>query len=656
MKISLKLTILTILVALLLLAGFAANNLWLRTLGDNFKNFIDKDQALSAAVDSLNIQALQSELAIRNIVLDANDEAALKNYLTATADFDKTLTAAQVLAADDRQTAAELEKLRQHWKDANSIKDTIMSLAKEGKHDESLVLLKSERPVWRSAKAVIINLQESTGKRLAVQRHNVDTFIDSSTLKTGLISLVIIGVVLLVMLRFSMSMSKTINGLAAQVREMLDGTIDLTKRIEYDKKDEFGELTSRINSLFARLHDVVLTVSNNAIKVSGASAKILTNSQTMSTAAQASALQAGTIATASEEMAATSNDIANNCQAAADNSRLSSDRAQYGAGVVKESIAIMSKIASQVKSAAISIGELGARSNQIGEIVGTIEDIADQTNLLALNAAIEAARAGEQGRGFAVVADEVRALAERTTNATREIARMIKAIQQYTGEAVAIMEQGVHDVEKGSAEASRSGQALEDILEQINCVAMQVNQIATAAEEQTATSNEISANIQQMNSAVDQTSQSAIESTHEASELGKLAESLQDEIKSFRTAESDVLILEIAKNDHRAFVNRIRAATHGELQLNASAVANHHQCRFGKWYDTAGKELCGHLGSFKAIDTPHERIHSLSREAVAAANSGDRLKAEHLIAQVEELSYKIVDSLSAIKREYSASA
>ncbi|MBV5336518.1 MAG: methyl-accepting chemotaxis protein, partial [Deltaproteobacteria bacterium] len=118
------------------------------------------------------------------------------------------------------------------------------------------------------------------------------------------------------------------------------------------------------------------------------------------------------------------------------------------------------RIAERVREAATNAEELGSKSNQIGTIVGTIQDIADQTNLLALNAAIEAARAGEQGRGFAVVADEVRALSERTTKATKEIADMIRMVQQETGGAVKAIENGVLEVENGTREASRSGEAL----------------------------------------------------------------------------------------------------------------------------------------------------------------------------------------------------
>jgi methyl-accepting chemotaxis protein len=157
---------------------------------------------------------------------------------------------------------------------------------------------------------------------------------------------------------------------------------------------------------------------------------------------------------------------------AAEGAQLASQSAQNGATVVETTITVMSQIADKVQESAKTVESLGARSEQIGAIIGTIEDIADQTNLLALNAAIEAARAGEQGRGFAVVADEVRALAERTTRATREIGEMIQAIQGETKGAVYAMEQGVCQVEAGTTEAAKSGHALRDILEQINAVTM----------------------------------------------------------------------------------------------------------------------------------------------------------------------------------------
>ena len=204
------------------------------------------------------------------------------------------------------------------------------------------------------------------------------------------------------------------------------------------------------------------------------------------------------------------------------------------AGVVKETVLGMNEIAENVRESAATIGNLGSTSEQIGAIISTINDIADQTNLLALNAAIEAARAGEQGRGFAVVADEVRALAERTSSATREIGAIIKSVQQETSSAMKVMEAGVSRVELGTVGAAKSGSALEEILQQISSVAQQVNQIATAAEEQTATTDEIRNNIRAINDTVQGTARSAHESASSAQQLSLLAEQQQRLVGQFK--------------------------------------------------------------------------------------------------------------------------
>jgi methyl-accepting chemotaxis protein len=217
-----------------------------------------------------------------------------------------------------------------------------------------------------------------------------------------------------------------------------------------------------------------------------------------------------------------------------DISNNASKTAINGSEVVGHAVKSIQRIAVKVQEAAKTIESLGTRSDQIGAIVATIEDIADQTNLLALNAAIEAARAGEQGRGFAVVADEVRALAERTTKATREIGEMIKSIQQETKFAVGTMEEGVREVELGTEDAARSGKALEEILNQVAEVTSQINQIATAAEQQTATTNEISKSMHEISEIVGDASRSSQATAAEASQLAHRADDLKKIVSQFR--------------------------------------------------------------------------------------------------------------------------
>ena len=318
------------------------------------------------------------------------------------------------------------------------------------------------------------------------------------------------------------------------LQDIAQGEGDLTSRLAEDRKDELGDVAHWFNRFVANLHGIISQVSSTTMLVASASNQLHGTAEQIATAAEEVAAQSTTVATASEEMSATSNDISQNCTMAADIANRASEMAHGGASVVQETIAGMQAIADKVRESAHTVEALGARSDQIGAIVGTIEDIADQTNLLALNAAIEAARAGEMGRGFAVVADEVRALAERTTRATREIGEMIKAIQQDTGGAVASMELGVQEVEKGMDSSRRSGDALQQILEGINDVTMQVHQIATAAEEQTAVTGEISTNIHQITDVVQQTANGAHETADAASALSNMARQLEALVGKFK--------------------------------------------------------------------------------------------------------------------------
>ena len=311
---------------------------------------------------------------------------------------------------------------------------------------------------------------------------------------------------------------------------------DLTARSSIRTRDEMGLLAGEVNEMAERLMSTMNQVAQNSVQVASAANQLHTTAEQIATGAEEVAAQAGTVATASEEMAATSAEIAQSCHHAAEGSKIANDTAQAGAAVVEQTVIAMERIASRVQSSAKTVAGLGSRSDQIGEIVGTIEDIADQTNLLALNAAIEAARAGEQGRGFAVVADEVRALAERTTRATREIGEMIKSIQQETRQAVGAMEEGVKEVENGTRETAKSGASLQEILNQISEVTMQVNQIATAAEQQTATTGEITQNLQQITEVVHETSKGAHLSAGAASHLAGLAQDLHGLVGQFKLA------------------------------------------------------------------------------------------------------------------------
>jgi methyl-accepting chemotaxis protein len=435
------------------------------------------------------------------------------------------------LPGDEKQLADQVQSKSTTFL-TDAIQPTIALLA-AGKYSEAnRLIIKKVNPSFKQLHDdldALRALQEAQSQKLLEQAQ-------SGFRQTVTLTLIGIGASILLALLLSIASIRAISRKAGDVaviaERIADG--DLSVRTSITGSSEMGRIGSAFNLLGETFQELMGKIITSAEQVASSANMLQTTSEMMASNAEEVATQATTVAVASEEMAATSNDVAQNCALAAEGSQRSSDSALVGSSVVQETISVMNAIAERVKESARTVENLGAQSDQIGEIVGTIEDIADQTNLLALNAAIEAARAGEQGRGFAVVADEVRALAERTTKATKEIGSMIKSIQQQTREAVISMEDGVKEVERGTCEASKSGQALEEILEQINSMSMQVSQIATATEEQTGTTNEISNNIQMITEVVKITAEVAQDSAGAASDLAKLSEELQALVGRYR--------------------------------------------------------------------------------------------------------------------------
>ena len=235
-----------------------------------------------------------------------------------------------------------------------------------------------------------------------------------------------------------------------------------------------------------------------------------------------------------EEMSASIQEVAHHSAEAASSAEEVATIAKNGGGVMRNAVDKIEKISKSTNETAAMVDALGRSSNRIGEIIAVINDIADQTNLLALNAAIEAARAGEQGRGFAVVADEVRKLSERTTKATKEIAGMIKTIQHDTSMAMEAMEEGGGEVEEGLGLVQDAEAALGVIVSRVGQVSEMVRRIAAASGEQGKASEDIAENVESIAGVTRQNGSAVHESTASAQELAKLAQALQDLVSKFK--------------------------------------------------------------------------------------------------------------------------
>jgi methyl-accepting chemotaxis protein len=334
---------------------------------------------------------------------------------------------------------------------------------------------------------------------------------------------------------------ESVDTILLEMNKFADG--DLTVSLEVKQDDEIGKLYKGFNKAISNIKSMLEKVSETVTSTAKASNQISSSSEEMAAGAFEQSAQTKEVASAVEEMTKTILDTTNNSTLATEAAKKSGIIAHEGGKVVSETIEGMNRISDVVNKSAETVQALGKSSNEIGEIIQVIDDIADQTNLLALNAAIEAARAGEQGRGFAVVADEVRKLAERTTKATKEIAVMIKSIQRDTSDAVKSMKEGTAEVDRGKALVDKAGESLEQIIKGTEEVVDITVQVAAASEEQSTAAEQISKNIESINNVTQ-------ESTNGIQQIAKAAEDLNNLTINLQKLISNFKIDKVSKSNH----------------------------------------------------------------------------------------------------------
>jgi len=309
---------------------------------------------------------------------------------------------------------------------------------------------------------------------------------------------------------------------------------DLSSPILVQDNNETAEILQAIKMLQARLATVMGNIQESATGVASAAAQLAQASNSTHNLMEQQHQETDMVATAMNEMSATVAEVANNTTAAADAAHQASHKAREGRMVVRHSVDGIRELAEGVGEAARTIHQLEIESANIGKILDVIRGIAGQTNLLALNAAIEAARAGEQGRGFAVVADEVRALAQRTQESTQEIQDMIARLQQGARSAVSMMQRGQEQAEQSVLEANETDHSLEAITQSVEHINDMSDQIATAAEEQSAVVEEMNRNVESIRHLSVQTLQSTDDVVGATSHLEDLAGRLMGLVHQYK--------------------------------------------------------------------------------------------------------------------------
>lgn len=328
--------------------------------------------------------------------------------------------------------------------------------------------------------------------------------------------------------------SRPIVQTTAALNEIAEGDADLTRRLDVQGTDELARLADAFNRFVERIQDLVR-------QMAGASARLAAAAGELSATTEQSTRQIGRqqsetdqVATAMNEMTATVQDVARSAAEAARAAQETDQESRAGSEVVEHSARLIAALAEEVENAAGALQRVRSDSDDIGKVLDVIRGIAEQTNLLALNAAIEAARAGEQGRGFAVVADEVRTLASRTQDSTSEIQAMIERLQAGTGSAVEVMERSRSGAREGAEKAETAGASLRRIATGIATISDMNAQIASAAEEQSAVAEEVNRNVTNISDAVNTAASGSDQIASAAGDLSRLAEELQQRLGQYR--------------------------------------------------------------------------------------------------------------------------
>ncbi len=308
---------------------------------------------------------------------------------------------------------------------------------------------------------------------------------------------------------------------------------NLGKKMDIKGKDEFAWMCWEYTCARKGFGAMVNSISGSTSQLASAAEQISSISEQSSQGVSRQQSEVQQVATAMEEMSATVQEVANNAGNAATAAQEADTQAKHGHDVVNETVTIINSLADEVTETSNVIEKLKGDSISIGAVLDVIRDIAEQTNLLALNAAIEAARAGEQGRGFAVVADEVRTLASRTQQSTQEIQKMIERLQGGANAAVAAMEQGRSKAQESVEQAAKAGQALESITAVVDNIKAMNMQIAGAADQQSTTAEEINRNIVNISSVAEENAAGARQTSQAIDDLAHLAVEIQEHSNKF---------------------------------------------------------------------------------------------------------------------------